>query len=265
MSESSKKQVAIIGSGNVQDVTLRDGMHAIRHQFTAEQVTVIAQALDAGGVDAIEVTRGDGLGGSSFNYGFGRAQDVEWFEAAASVLTKAKLTALLLPGIGTIHQLDRAIAAGIKSIRIATHCTEADVAREHIAHAREKGIDVGGFLMMAHMQPAGALAKQAKLMESYGAHCVYITDSAGALLLQEVAERVDAYREVLDDTTEVGIHAHHNLTLAAATRYGLDARTILVELGKRADDRWPGRHDSRCCVGSGSLRCSGETWLPSLS
>jgi 4-hydroxy 2-oxovalerate aldolase len=200
----------------IQDVTLRDGMHAIRHQFTVEQVTVIARALDAAGVDAIEVTHGDGLAGSSFNYGFGRAQDVEWIQAAASVITKAKLTALLLPGIGTIHHLDRAIEAGIKSIRIATHCTEADVAREHIAHARNRGIDVAGFLMMAHLQPPAALAKQAKLMESYGAHCVYITDSAGALLPQEVAERVDAYRQVLDGKTEVGIHAHHNLTLSVA-------------------------------------------------
>jgi 4-hydroxy 2-oxovalerate aldolase len=200
----------------IQDVTLRDGMHAIRHQFTVGQVTVIARALDAAGVDAIEVTHGDGLAGSSFNYGFGRAQDVEWIEAAASVISKAKLTALLLPGIGTTHHLDQAIEAGIKSIRIATHCTEADVAREHIAHARHRGIDVAGFLMMAHMQPPVALAKQAKLMESYGAHCVYITDSAGALLPQEVAERVDAYRQVLDSKTEVGIHAHHNLTLSVA-------------------------------------------------
>lgn len=191
-------------------------MHAIRHQFTVEQVTVIARALDGAGVDAIEVTHGDGLAGSSFNYGFGRAQDVEWIQAAARVITKAKLTALLLPGIGTTHHLDRAIEAGIKSIRIATHCTEADVAREHIAHARNRGIDVAGFLMMAHLQPPAALAKQAKLMESYGAHCVYITDSAGALLPQEVAERVDAYRQVLDGKTEVGIHAHHNLTLSVA-------------------------------------------------
>ncbi|MDX3458531.1 4-hydroxy-2-oxovalerate aldolase [Streptomyces sp. ME02-8801-2C] len=200
----------------VQDVTLRDGMHAVRHRIAPTDVARIVTALDAAGVDAIEVAHGDGLAGGSVNYGPGSHTDWEWIEAAASVLQRATLTTLLLPGIGTIAELKHAHSLGVRSIRIATHCTEADVSAQHISTARELGMDVSGFLMLSHMAPAAQLAEQAKLMESYGAHCVYVTDSGGRLTMNDVRERVRAYRDVLDPETQIGIHAHQNLSLAVA-------------------------------------------------
>ena len=167
----------------VQDTTLRDGMHAIKHAYTPEQVQVIARALEEAGVSGIEVTHGDGLAGTSFNYGFGTYTDLEWIEAAADVVENANLTVLLLPGIGSVEDLQNAQAAGATSVRVATHCTEADVSKQHIEWARENGMDVACLLMLAHMTEPKAFAEQAKLMESYGAHCIYVTDSAGALLL----------------------------------------------------------------------------------
>ncbi|GAA3204421.1 4-hydroxy-2-oxovalerate aldolase [Actinocorallia longicatena] len=200
----------------VQDVTLRDGMHALRHRITPELVGRIVSALVGAGVPAIEIAHGDGLAGASLTYGPGSNTDWEWIEAAVANAGDAIVTTLLLPGVGTVADLRRAHAMGVRSVRVATHCTEADVSAQHIAEARELGMDVSGFLMMAHMTGPAELAEQARLMESYGAHCVYITDSAGRLDIDAVRARVRAYRDVLDENTQIGIHAHENLSLSVA-------------------------------------------------
>ena len=200
----------------IVDVTLRDGMHAIRHQYSKEKIKEIAIALDQAGVDAIEISHGDGLAGGSFNYGFGAHTDWDWLEGINEVLTHAKLTTLILPGIATIDDLKKARDLGVESVRIATHCTEADISPQHIAAAKDLGMDVGGFLMMAHMNKPAKLAQQAKIMEDAGADCVYVTDSAGALLMDGVVDRIKAFKDVLKDETEIGIHCHHNLSLGVA-------------------------------------------------
>jgi 4-hydroxy-2-oxovalerate/4-hydroxy-2-oxohexanoate aldolase len=200
----------------VHDMTLRDGMHPKRHQMTLDQMRSIAQGLDEAGIPLIEVTHGDGLGGSSVNYGFPAHSDEEYLSAVIPLMKRAKVSALLLPGIGTVDHLRMAKDLGVHTIRVATHCTEADVSEQHIGLARQLEMDTVGFLMMAHMNSPEGLVRQAKLMESYGANCLYITDSAGYMLPDDVKARLGAVREALKPETELGFHGHHNLAMGIA-------------------------------------------------
>ncbi|MFI5296616.1 MAG: 4-hydroxy-2-oxovalerate aldolase [Polyangiales bacterium] len=200
----------------LHDMCLRDGMHPKRHQISLEQMISIARALDAAGVPLLEVTHGDGLGGASINYGFPAHTDEEYLRAVVPQLKRARVSALLLPGIGTVDHLRMAVDCGVGTIRVATHCTEADVSEQHIGLARKLGIDTVGFLMMAHMLAPELLVAQAKKMESYGANCLYVTDSAGTMLPHEVSARIASLRAELRADTEIGFHGHHNLGLGIA-------------------------------------------------
>ncbi len=231
----------------INDCTLRDGMHALGHQYSVSQMVEIAEKLEEARIDIVEVSHGDGLSGNSLNYGFSAHTEREYLEAVREVLVETRLAALLLPGIGTIADIEMALDCGIDTIRVATHCTEADVARQHIEFSREAGLDTVGFLMMAHMIPTKELVEQAKLMESYGAHCVYVTDSAGALLMDEARERIAALREALD--CQVGFHNHNNLGLGVANTI------IAIEAGA---DRVDG---SVAGMGAGAGNCPLEVLI----
>ena len=201
----------------VHDMCLRDGMHPKRHQITVAEMVDIATAMDEAGIPMIEVTHGDGLGGASVNYGFPAASDEEYLTAVCKEMKNTKVSALLLPGIGTVDHLKMAVDCGISTIRIATHCTEADVSEQHLTMAAQiKGLDKVGFLMMAHMIEADELVAQLKLMEGFGANCVYITDSAGYMLPDDVSARVALARAELKPETELGFHGHHNLAMGIA-------------------------------------------------
>ncbi len=200
----------------VHDMTLRDGMHPKRHQISLDQMIDIACGLDDAGVPLIEVTHGDGLGGASVNYGFPAHTDEQYLRAVIPHMKQAKVSALLLPGIGTVDHLQMAHDCGVHTIRVATHCTEADVSEQHIAYARKLDMDTVGFLMMAHMVPPEKLVEQGLLMESYGANCIYATDSAGYMLPEDVTARIGALRAALNPETEIGFHGHHNLSMGVA-------------------------------------------------
>ena len=200
----------------LHDMTLRDGMHPKRHLMTLEQMKTIACGLDAAGMALIEVTHGDGLGGSSVNYGFPAHTDEEYLGTVVPLMKQAKVSALLIPGIGTVDHLKMAHELGVSTIRVATHCTEADVSEQHITLARKMGMDTVGFLMMSHMNSAEGLVTQARLMEGYGANCIYITDSAGHMLPHNVSEKLGAVRQALKPETELGFHGHHNLAMGVA-------------------------------------------------
>ena len=200
----------------ITDSCLRDGSHAVRHRLTADQVRQVAVALDEAGVPVLEVAHGDGLGGSSFTYGFSHTPETELISAAVSAVEQAKIAALLLPGIGTSDQLRTVADLGVSIVRVATHCTEADVAIQHLGLARELGLETVGFLMMAHSQPASLIAEQAKIMSDAGAHCVYVVDSAGAMTPPQAGERVAAVVEAVGADAQVGFHAHENLACGVA-------------------------------------------------
>jgi 4-hydroxy-2-oxovalerate/4-hydroxy-2-oxohexanoate aldolase len=214
----------------LHDMTLRDGMHPKRHQISLEQMVRIARGLDAAGVPLIEVTHGDGLGGASVNYGFPAHSDEEYLRAVVPALGRARVSALLLPGIGTVEDLRMAVDCGARTIRVATHCTEADVAGQHLGMARKLGVDTVGFLMMAHMVAPEVLAAQARRMEADGAQCVYCTDSAGALLPDGVTARIGALRAALRPETEIGFHGHHNLGMGIANSLAaIDAGALRID------------------------------------
>lgn len=200
----------------LHDMCLRDGMHAKRHQITLQQMIDIATALDEAGMPLIEVTHGDGLGGASVNYGFPAHSDEEYLQAVVPKMKNAKISALLLPGIGTVDHLKMARDCGVHTIRVATHCTEADVSQQHISLAAQMKLDTVGFLMMAHMVSPEKLLEQAKLMESYGANCIYCTDSAGYMLPEDVTAKIGLFRAELKPETEIGFHGHHNLGMGIA-------------------------------------------------
>ena len=214
----------------LHDMSLRDGMHAKRHQISLDEMVAVVTALDEAGMPMIEVTHGDGLGGASLNYGFPAHSDEAYLGAVVPKMKQAKVSALLLPGIGTVDHLLMAKDLGVSCIRVATHCTEADVSQQHISKAADLGLDTVGFLMMAHMVPSETIVAQAKLMEGYGANCIYCTDSAGYMLPDEVSQKIGALRQALKPETEIGFHGHHNLGMGIANSLAaLEAGALRID------------------------------------
>ena len=214
----------------LHDMSLRAGMHAKRHQISLDEMVAVATALDEAGMPMIEVTHGDGLGGASLNYGFPAHSDEAYLGAVVPKMKQAKVSALLLPGIGTVDHLLMAKDLGVSCIRVATHCTEADVSQQHISKAADLGLDTVGFLMMAHMVPSETIVAQAKLMEGYGANCIYCTDSAGYMLPDEVSQKIGALRQALKSETEIGFHGHHNLGMGIANSLAaLEAGALRID------------------------------------
>ena len=214
----------------LHDMSLRDGMHAKRHQISLDQLVDVATGLDEAGMPLIEVTHGDGLGGTSVNYGFPAHSDEEYLGAVIPKMKNAKVSALLLPGIGTVDHLRMAKDLGVNTIRVATHCTEADVSEQHIGLAAKLEMDTVGFLMMAHMATPEKILEQARLMESYGANCIYCTDSAGYMLPDEVTEKIRLLRAELNPNTQIGFHGHHNMGMAIANSLAaVDAGAIRID------------------------------------
>lgn len=237
------------------DVTLRDGSHAIKHQYDLSHVRDIAMALDEAGVDAIEIGHGNGTSGSSLTNGFARHTNLECFREAAKVLRRARIATILIPGIGTTDDLRQAVDAGVSMVRVATHCTEADLSEQHIAAARSLGLHTSRFLMMSSATSPEQIAEQSKKMESYGAQCIYVADYAGSMTMADVRARFLAMDAALDANTERGIHAHENLSLAVANSIEAVERDALRSRYSNAacrtrpasHGRWPGGHDRRCC------------------
>jgi 4-hydroxy 2-oxovalerate aldolase len=214
----------------ITDSSLRDGSHHIHHQFGVEDVATLVAALDAAGIPVVEVSHGDGLGGSSFNYGRSRTDERLLIEQAVASARHAKIACLLLPGLGTVDDIKAASDLGVSVLRVATHCTEADIAIQHFGVTRELGLEAVGFLMMAHSQPPAVLARQARIMADAGCQCVYVTDSAGALVLDEVTARVEAIRAELGDDATVGFHGHDNLALGVAnSMYAIRAGAVQID------------------------------------
>ena len=240
MSVTTLDDVAEKPAIRITDSTLRDGSHAMAHRFTEDQVRSVVHALDAAGVEVIEVTHGDGLGGSSFNYGFSAVDDVKLVAAAVDEARQAKIAVLLLPGLGTVRNLKEAFDAGASVARVATHCTEADVSIQHFAAARDLGMETVGFLMLSHRASPAKLAEQARIMADAGAECVYVVDSAGALVLGDAQARVQAVIDEIGHQAQVGFHGHQNLSMGVANSvlaYQAGARQVdgaLLALGAGA-------------------------------
>jgi 4-hydroxy 2-oxovalerate aldolase len=244
LTESEVAELTPSGGGaadlRITDSTLRDGSHAMSHQFTEEQVRGVVHALDAAGVQVIEVSHGDGLGGSTFNYGFSLVDEFQLIKAAVDEATHAKIAILMLPGLGTVHHLKRAHECGAEVARIATHCTEADVSIQHFGEARRLGMETVGFLMLSHSASPAKLAEQARIMVDAGAQCVYVVDSAGALVLSDAQERIQSVIDEIGEDAQVGFHGHQNLSL------GIANSVLAYQAGARQID------GALCALGAGA-------------